>query len=279
LFISYWLSISLNKLVNYARDLSDRKSVERPKLQETELKKLTGALEEMKSKLDGKEYVEEYVNIITHELKSPISAIQGAAELIDSDMPSDVLEKFMGNIQIESHRMNDLINKLLNLVTIEKLDDIETTSKVDMKKVALHSIQHLQSSLDQSQLTVTIDIPDQSTEFNVKGDSGLLELALDNLLKNAIDFSSTNEVIRIQLIADNNDIHISVIDNGSGIPDYAETRIFDRFYSLPRANNKKSTGLGLSFVRHIINLHHGSIRITNNSEKGVTATIVLPICR
>ena len=96
-------------------------------------------------------------------------------------------------------------------------------------------------------------------------------------MQNALDFSKQKQSIEIKAFTGRAGVQIEIKDYGSGIPDYAEQRIFDRFYSLSRPeSHKKGTGLGLSFVKEIVRLHQGSIQIKNHPEGGVLATLILP---
>jgi two-component system, OmpR family, sensor histidine kinase CreC len=98
------------------------------------------------------------------------------------------------------------------------------------------------------------------------------------LLDNAIDFSPSNSVINIHIEVHNQLVEIHIEDEGTGIPDYAQTKILNKFYSLPRPHNgEKSTGLGLNFVQEIVKLHQGQLHLQNNPKVGVTAIITLPL--
>jgi two-component system, OmpR family, sensor histidine kinase CreC len=112
----------------------------------------------------------------------------------------------------------------------------------------------------------------------VQGDAFLLRRALSNLLDNAIDFSPDGAVVEIDLHVDPRIAQVKVRDHGPGIPDYAEDKVFEKFYSLARPHSqKKSTGLGLAFVKEIAELHHGRITLENASDgKGAVATLSLP---
>ena len=109
----------------------------------------------------------------------------------------------------------------------------------------------------------------------VSGAITLLAQALGNLLDNAIDFTPQGGEIALAAEKRNEEVQLSVIDNGCGIPDYALERIFERFYSLPREDGHKSSGLGLAFVREVARLHHGDINLHNRPEGGVVATLRL----
>ena len=115
----------------------------------------------------------------------------------------------------------------------------------------------------------------KSTALCVEGDAELLEQALGNLLDNAIDFTPEGGAVQLAAHEGDKQIHFTATDSGSGIPDYALTRIFERFYSLPRDNGLKSSGLGLAFVQEVARLHQGEVTLRNRDEGGVMATLIL----
>ena len=110
----------------------------------------------------------------------------------------------------------------------------------------------------------------------VNGDSFLLHQAISNLVQNAIDFSPEHAQIILTGQSRDNRITLTVDDDGPGIPDYAKEKIFDRFFSLRRPeSDKKSTGLGLNFVKEVVTLHGGKIKLENLNKKGVRAKLIL----
>ena len=113
-------------------------------------------------------------------------------------------------------------------------------------------------------------------DADVLGDEFLIHEALDNLLKNAVDFTGRDGHITVKIDHDATFADIAVIDDGQGIPDFAGKRVFEKFYSLPRPETgQKSSGLGLSIVREIAILHGGSAEIINNEGKGVQASFTI----
>lgn len=112
-------------------------------------------------------------------------------------------------------------------------------------------------------------------EVNVAAEPALLEQALGNLLDNAIDFTPDHGCITLSAVVDQEQVTLKVQDTGSGIPDYALPRIFERFYSLPRANGQKSSGLGLAFVSEVARLLNGEVTLHNMPEGGVLASLRL----
>jgi len=117
-------------------------------------------------------------------------------------------------------------------------------------------------------------------EGRFEGDRFLLSQAINNLLENALDFSPNKSTISITLNREHNHLVLSIKDQGSGIPEFAVDRIFDKFYSLPRPEHsasagQKSTGLGLNFVKEVILLHGGALTVSNTPDGGAKATITL----
>ena len=277
LTISFLLTRSIRKLVQYADNISHGKKVSIPNVHETELANLASSIDNMRSELEGKDYVEKYVYALTHELKSPVSAIKGASEILNPLMSEQDQNKFIGNIQFEVHRIDDMINRLLSLVTVEKQAALTEIEKLDLIVVIGQVIHTKASQLVKLGIVVEQSIPQ---ELFVYGDIFLLSQALDNLLQNAIDFSAQNSSINVTIVISEQKIQITIEDQGSGIPEYALAKIFDRFYSLARpSSGKKSSGLGLCFVKQIAELHDGSIQLENNQGIGVKASLILPLQR
>lgn len=277
LSISWLLTHSIRKLMQYADDASQQKAVELPVMREAELARLANAIENMKTKLEGKEYVEQYVHSLTHELKSPVSAIKGASELLGSDMSEEQRNRFICNIQSEVDRIDEVISRLLSLAKVETQATIETSEAVPLAELLDCVIATKEAAMADKKLTITCQC---STEIRINGDRFLLFQAIDNLLQNAIDFSPLAGTISIAVERVKREqgtkTWVRIRDEGAGIPDYAQDKIFDRFYSLPRPDsNKKSSGLGLCFVKEIAQLHHGSIQLVNRPVGGVEASMII----
>jgi two-component system, OmpR family, sensor histidine kinase CreC len=272
---SVWLTTPIERLTAYARAVRDGKPATLPRLAGREVGQLRQAFEEMREALEGKKYVEHYTEALTHELKAPLSGIRGAAELLSEErMPPEQREKFLANIRHESGRIQHIVDQLLQLSALEArrgLRDIETFTAVSMASEVVDS---LTPAAQQKKVTVSVKISDTLT---VRGEKFLVQIAFSNLLKNAIDFSPAGSVVRVDACAEPRGVAFSVEDSGPGIPDFAQARIFERFYSLPRPQTReKSTGLGLSFVREIAHLHGGSVEVGNRPEGGCRAVLVLP---
>jgi two-component system sensor histidine kinase CreC len=272
LIIMWWINRSISRLERYADDITAGKSVPKPKFISTELRAIINTIATMRERLDGKEYVEQYVHTLTHELKSPLSAIRGAAEIIKEHPPEAVQTQFATNIEEQSHRLQTLIDRLLELANLER------APALSLQPVALRSLLDTALSAQQTELarrniTLSININGNTT---VQGDEFLLGQMFSNLIDNAMDFSPNDSSIQIYDEPSLTQHRISIRDHGAGIPDYALPHIFDRFYSLARPHKSKSTGLGLNFVREIMTKHDGQIDIQNHLGGGVLVKLVFP---
>lgn len=220
---------------------------------------------------DKQDYIERFVQGLTHELKSPLSAIKGAAELLqDSPLNKDQKESLLQNISNESHRMHLLLDRLLKLASLQS-----ESYKLESDNILLDDmIQEIVLDFEPQARIKNIHLGiDGKTERSIRGDKLLLRQAFSNLFQNALEFSPANTTIRV-LLSRNPEAQIQIIDQGEGIPDYAEKKIFERFYSLERpAKGAKSTGLGLNFAREVFEKHEAELDVFNNSERGVTAKV------
>ncbi|MDA3895110.1 MAG: two-component system sensor histidine kinase CreC [Desulfobacteraceae bacterium] len=273
--VSIWLTRPIQRLTQYAEDISRGKRVAFPVLDDSEIGDMGKSFEKMQEALEGKNYVEQYVQNLTHEIKSPLSAIRGAAELLQENMQPEQRQRFLANIHNESNRIQEIVDRMLELAAIEtrrKISERENISVCSMIKTVLESKRPI---LSQKKVTPSFNIEDS---IFVKGDSFLLNQAIANLIQNAIDFSPELSSINIDCQSDGKIIRLAISDNGPGIPDYAKDKIYDKFFSLPRPNTgKKSTGLGLNFVKEVAELHFGSIKLENKKKGGVKATLTLPV--
>jgi len=272
-FLYRWVSYPLQQLHDYAKEIQKDQRVTSPKFGNNEIGKVAKAMTDMRSALDGKAYITDYVATLTHELKSPTAAIRGASELLQEDMPLDMQQRFIRNIHNESCRLHDIIDRLMELASIESRSEIENPQRIQVNDLFNEVTESLHPLAQAKQIHVQI-LCQQPLQIN--GDHFLLRQALDNLLKNAIEFSPANSQITLQASIENQLIQIHIIDQGIGIPEYAEKKAFDRFFSLPRDNGQKGTGLGLSFVREIAALHGGQVSIKKCHPKGTQASFCLP---
>ncbi len=273
--VAMWLTLPIKRLTHYAMDFGAGKRVDFPKLGGGEIGEMGKAFEQMQEALEGKKYVETYVHTLTHEIKSPISAIRGAAELLEEKMKPEQRKQFLSNIRNEAAHIQDIVDRMLELSALENkkiLQKHENISFYSLIKTVLESKQPL---LSKKQLSIVNKVQD---DIMVHGDSFLLHQAVSNLIQNAMDFSPVHGQIELTSSTEGDMLLFMVMDQGAAIPDFAMEKIFDKFFSLPRPDSgKKSTGLGLNFVKEVAMLHHGEITLEKNKEGGVCARLILPL--
>jgi two-component system, OmpR family, sensor histidine kinase CreC len=218
--------------------------------------------------------VEEYVQALTHELKSPLSAIRGAAELMGEDMSAETRARFLANTRTESDRIQDIVDRLLELAALEKQRGLRDIRDIPCAALLAEVRDTVASVGAQRRVGIRVDCP---PDIVVGGDRFLLHRALVNLVQNALEFSPEDSEVEIAVRTEKYDAVMTVSDRGEGIPDYARKKVWERFYSLPRANGRKGTGLGLSFVREIAELHRGSVTLEAREAGGTVATLRVPL--
>jgi len=257
-FVVYrWVSRPLDRLVDFANRVSLGERVDAPDLGNNEIGEVGRAVQSMRAALEGKEYSERYIQALTHEFKSPLSAIRGAAELLTEDLPAEQRDRFYKNIQTETKRLEDIVERLLQLASLEKRVALEDVETIRLKDLVSGIVSDFQVEILKKNLTLKFD---QVEAVEIRGERFLLRQAIANLLQNAIDFSPIKGEIEIICRQKKTFAELLVIDAGPGVPEYAGERIYERFYSLPRPDSgQKSTGLGLNFVKEVAELHHGSV--------------------
>lgn len=271
--LSWWLSAALRRLTGYARAVSAGERVSAPALRGGELGQLATALEQMRRELEGKAYVERYVHTLTHELKSPLAAIRGAAELLEGEMAEAQRQRFVANIQSESARLQQLIERLLHLAQVEQRQGLE-----ERVAIPLHGLLDDLSQAQAARIQAAgVQVENQvDAGLQLLGERFLLRQALSNLLDNALDFTPPGGVLRWSTRGEDGQLWVCLYNSGPAIPDYALARLTERFYSLPRpTTGRKSTGLGLNFVQEVVNLHGGTLRV-GNVPGGVEVGLRLP---
>jgi two-component system sensor histidine kinase CreC len=232
------------------------------------------AFADMRDALAGRSYTEEYVQTLTHELKSPLSAIRGAAELLREPLPDAQRERFTANIGEQVQRLQALADRLLELAGLERRRILDDIVPVNIGELAAGVIVALEPTAQRRNVALLADI---DAGISVDGDPFLLRQALLNLLSNAIDFSPSGAVVDVNAAVVGRRVELTVRDHGPGVPDYALDRVFERFYSLRRPDSgRKSTGLGLTFVREVAHLHGGEAHLLNHPEGGANACMILP---
>lgn len=276
IIVSVWLVRPFGLIADYVRYVRAQRRFSLPRLGRRALGVIGAAYDEMRDALAGRNYVADYVQTLTHEVKSPLSAIRGAAELLqEPGMPPEQRQKFLANITRETQRIQELVDRMMELTALETRRSLEHVQNVDLAPLLQECVAAAQDAAAPRRVQVALDVHEDAA---VEGDPFLLRRAVSNLLDNALDFSPEGGQVRVSLARGPRGARVDVQDQGPGIPEYAQEKVFEKFYSLARPHSrKKSTGLGLPFVREIASLHHGRIELANGVDGGAVATLWLPL--
>jgi two-component system sensor histidine kinase CreC len=274
-WISSKLTHSLERLTDYALAVRDGRSASPPASRAKEIAALGRAFEEMRVTLEEKAHVERYTQALAHEFKAPLSAIRGAAELLDEDMPREARARFVANLRAESERMRRIVDRLLELAALEARRDGADFVETDLRAVAEEVCATARSLAAQRDVTLALAAGDSP---RVRGENFLLAQAIGNLVQNALEFAPRGGRVEVSVRMGGGQAIVAVEDDGDGVPEFACERVFERFYSLPRPDSgRKSSGLGLSIVREIARLHGGTAALENRAPGGARAVLNLPL--
>ncbi|MTA92477.1 MAG: two-component sensor histidine kinase, partial [Actinobacteria bacterium] len=219
----------------------------------------------------------DFVANISHELKTPIGAISLRSEaLIDGADDKELVKKFSADLFRESKRLASLVQDIIQLSRLQSADLVKTATPIDLAGVIAEAVERNQVLADRSGVKIAWENPASTT---VLGDGEMLNMAVKNLIENAILYSDEGGQVGVGLREAEGTAQISVTDNGVGIePEHVE-RIFERFYRADPSRSRATggTGLGLAIVKHVANNHRGDIQVFSKPGFGSTFTLRLPI--
>jgi two-component system sensor histidine kinase CreC len=273
-----WLSRSLASLGRYARAVTAGERAEPPDLGRNEIGELGRALATMRERLDGKQYVEQYVQTLAHEMKSPLAAIRAAVEILETAPDGPDRARFLANIDGQGARLAAMLDKMLALAAVESRQSLSERVPVDLGALLDDAVEALAPRLERRGLRVLREgMLREGVAPTVPGDRFLLGHAVSNLLENALEFSPPGGALEVDIDEADGLVRLRVLDRGPGLPDFARDRVFERFYSLPRPDGARSSGLGLNLVREVALLHGGSASLDNREGGGAVAELRLPL--
>jgi two-component system, OmpR family, sensor histidine kinase CreC len=201
--------------------------------------------------------------------------VRGAVELLQEPLPPAEQQRFLTNIARENQRMHQLVEKLLGLAALQSRRSLETADKIQLDVLMSEAAAVLEGTAAARKIKVQVYCPAGAT---LHGNRFWLQEALVNLLQNALEFSAAGQTVTLSGVCSEAEACIIVTDEGPGLPEWARDKVFDQFFSLPRPDtNKKSSGLGLSIVKEVAELHGGSIDLSNRTPKGLEARLILPL--
>ena len=222
----------------------------------------------------------DFINNMTHELRTPISTISLACEALnDPDLAKTprITENYTRMISEENKRLSQLVENVLQSALLDKSEFQMQLGKVDMHALIHKVLKSMRIHIDKRK--VKIDLKLQATQSELEGDVVHLTNVIYNLLDNAIKYSPEAPQIVIETRNSSTRFSVSVSDNGLGISRDEQKRIFEKLYRVPTGNlhNVKGFGLGLSYVKTVVEKHNGSVQLESELEIGSTFTVNLPL--
>ena len=219
----------------------------------------------------------DFIANISHELKTPIGALSILSEAVlgASDDPQAIV-KFATRMQTEAKRLSDLVQEIIDLSRLQNDDPLKNAKVLNLADLISEAIDGSRMAAEARNISLTFT---QLGDFEVLGDRRQIEMAVSNLVENAINYSPDGTRVAIALRKQDALAEISISDQGLGIPEKDIERIFERFYRVDPARSRATggTGLGLSIVKHVVNNHGGDISVWSVEGAGSTFTIRLPL--
>jgi len=221
----------------------------------------------------------EFVANVSHELKTPLTTIQGFLETLKEGaiLEPENAKKFLGIIERHTQRLNAIIDDLLTLSRLEQCTEEETIPKteISLQKPIQEAIALCQAKAEEKKITIEVQCP---AEIKARIHEALLAQAIANLIDNAIKFSAPESKVKVECGKEEKNVYIRVQDWGCGIEEKHIPRLFERFYRVDKGRSRQlgGTGLGLSIVKHIVHAHKGEVKVQSKVNQGSTFTIVLP---
>jgi len=251
-----------------------------PDYQVREIAELAAALNQMATQLDSLENLRrEFVANVSHELKTPVTSIQGFAETLlegARDNPED-LDRFLRIIARQSGRLADIIDDLLTLSRLESapLDELLVVDRYILCDILESCREVCRGRAEVKDIAIIVDC---SGEVEVMADRSLLTQAVINLIENAVKYSPGHTTVTVSGSRIGRRVRITVADQGPGIPEHHVPRLFERFYRADKARSRRlgGTGLGLAIVKHIAGVHQGDVSVETRIGQGSTFIILLP---
>jgi two-component system, OmpR family, sensor histidine kinase CreC len=265
--VTLWLVLHIRRLKQYADEVQTGRVAHVP-IVPGELGELARAMQSMRQRVDGREYVEAYVRALTHELKSPLAAIRGAGELLQEGLPAADQQVFTAEVLSQSVRLQDLVERLLALSKLESRSGLLSSESVSLTDYATGFVARCEQARPLLRFQSHLAVGEMSS---VNLEPALIDLSLYNLLDNAQVFSPKTGSIQLLVGEDT----ITVSDEGGGAPEFALNKLGQKFFATTRPDKSKGSGLGLAICQQIMSLHEGSLRLSN-TDKGLAAVLHFP---
>ena len=216
----------------------------------------------------------EFIDNVSHEIKTPISSIQGFAELLkDDNLTKEEREEYTNIIIEESNRLLNLSTNMLKLSKLQNQNKIVKKDQVDIAEQIRKAITLLEPKWSKKEITFNVSLQ----EKYFFGDEELIFQVWVNLIENAIKYSNENSKIDVTMSSNAKDIRVQIRDYGRGMNKENTKKIFSRFYQIDKSHSQEGNGLGLAIVKRIIELSNGKIEVDSEENVGTIITVILPV--
>ena len=270
-FLSHLLTRQLLEPIRLMADDIDNTQVATPY---KELEPFVGRIREQhKDILAAAKSRQDFTANVSHELKTPITAISGYAELIENKMVGEEQQiKFAGEIRKHSDRLITLINDIIKLSELDQKDAFSEFTKLDLYEVAEERVELLKNNARGKNIKISL----RGDHVMITSNRALMVELLDNLIQNAIRYNVQDGSVDIMIMQVDSQVLLKVADTGIGIPKEDQDRVFERFYRVDKSRSRETggTGLGLAIVKHIVQLHDGTIKLDSELDRGTEITVI-----
>ena len=228
----------------------------------------------MVDELNSIEYLrKDFISNISHELKTPIASIQGFTKLLaDDNLSKEEKDEYINIILEETQRLSNLSSNMLKLSKLEKQEIVTNKTEYRLDNQIRKAIIMLDEKINSKKIKISLD----SSEVSIYEDEDLIMEIWINLINNAIKYSNENGEIKIKVIEKENDVKVSIKDEGIGIPKDKQERIFEKFYQVENSRAGEGSGLGLAIVKRIVDLIKGEIEVESKEKQGTKIIVSIP---
>lgn len=242
---------------------------------EDEIGELTNNFNKMTHGLKSTENLQkEFINNVSHEIKTPVSSIEGFAKFLkDKNLTQEEREEYANIIIEEAKRLENLTGKILKLSKLNNQEIITNKQEIEVAEQIRKAISLLEPKWSKKDIKINVSLEEKI----FLGDEDLIFQVWVNIIDNAIKFSNEGGSIDIKVYEKDGNINVEIKDRGIGMKEEELEKVYDRFYQIDRSHSKEGSGLGLAIVKRIVELSEGEIEIKSKENKGTTVIVKLPV--
>lgn len=242
---------------------------------EDEIGELTNNFNKMTHGLKSTENLQkEFINNVSHEIKTPVSSIEGFAKFLkDKNLTQEEREEYANIIIEEAKRLENLTGKILKLSKLNNQEIITNKQEIEVAEQIRKAISLLEPKWSKKDIKINVSLEEKI----FLGDEDLIFQVWVNIIDNAIKFSNEGGSIDIKVYEKDGNINVEIKDRGIGMKEEELEKVYDRFYQIDKSHSKEGSGLGLAIVKRIVELSEGKIEIKSKENKGTTVIVKLPV--